>query len=56
MLERMRESSRSGLTMVIFAIIIVVFAISFGAPMDGCQKTSGPQRAATVDGDAVMTD
>jgi parvulin-like peptidyl-prolyl isomerase len=42
--------------MVIFAIIIVVFAISFGAPMDGCQKTSGPQRAATVDGDAVMTD
>lgn len=56
MLERMRESSRSGLTMVIFAIIIVVFAISFGAPMDGCQQSSGPRRAATVDGDDLMTD
>lgn len=56
MLERMRESSRSGLTMVLFAIIIVVFAISFGAPMDGCQQSSGPQRAATVAGTEVMTD
>lgn len=56
MLERIRESSRSGLTMVVFAVIIVVFAFSFGAPMDGCQQASGPQRAATVAGHDVMTD
>ncbi len=56
MLERIRESSRSGLTMVIFAIICVVFAISFGAPMDGCQRSNGPERAATVNGHDVMTD
>lgn len=56
MLERMRESSRSGLTMVVFAIIMVVFAISFGAPMDGCQQSSGPKRAATVNGEDLMTD
>lgn len=56
MLEKMRESSRSGLTMVIFAIIMVVFAISFGAPMDGCQQSSGPKRAATVHGEDLMTD
>ena len=42
--------------MVLFAIIIVVFAISFGAPMDGCQQTSGPRRAATVAGHDIMTD
>lgn len=42
--------------MVVFAIIMVVFAISFGAPMDGCQQSSGPKRAATVDGEDVMTD
>ena len=56
MLERMRESSKSGLTMIIFAVIMVVFAISFGAPMDGCQAKSGPQYVATVAGHDIQTD
>ena len=56
MLERMRESSRNGLTLVFFAIITVVFAISFGAPMDGCTSSSGPVREATVNGYDVMSD
>lgn len=52
----MRESSKSGLTMVIFAIIMVVFAFSFGAPMDGCQARSGPKYIATVNGYDIETD
>lgn len=56
MLDRMRESSKSGLTMIVFAIIMVVFAISFGAPMDGCQAKSGPQYVASVSGHDIETD
>lgn len=56
MLDRMRESSKSGLTMIVFAIIMVVFAISFGAPMDGCQAKSGPQYVATAAGHDIETD
>jgi len=55
MLERIRESSRNGLTMVIFAIIMVVFAISFGAPQDGCQYVAGPELLATVDGEDISS-
>ena len=56
MLDRMRESSKSGLTMIVFAIIMVVFAISFGAPMDGCQAKSGPQYVATAAGHDIESD
>ena len=56
MLEQMRESSKNGLTMVIFAIIMVVFAISFGAPMDGCQGGQmGPKFLAEVNDHDVMS-
>ena len=56
MLEQMREGSKNGLTMVIFVIIGVVFAISFGAPMDGCQQQSqGPKYLASANGTDVTT-
>ena len=56
MLERIRESSKSGLTMIVFAIIMVVFAFSFGAPSDGCQANSGPKYLATVHGEDIESD
>lgn len=42
--------------MVIFAIIIVVFAFSFGAPTDGCSSSGGAQEVASVAGHSLKTD
>ncbi len=57
MLEAVRRSARSGLSYIMVAGLIVIFAFFFGVPADGC--SSGPNAArnvATVAGDKVSSD
>jgi hypothetical protein len=57
MLDEVRRSTNSGYSIVLVALLIVVFIFFFGVPSDSC--SSGPQarkNVATVDGESVHSD
>ncbi|MEZ4458814.1 MAG: SurA N-terminal domain-containing protein [bacterium] len=49
MLNDIRQTSKSGATYIMVAILVVVFAVYFGAPQGSCNG-SGPTRVARVAG------
>ena len=57
MLDEVRRSTNSGYSIVLVALLIVVFIFFFGVPSDSC--SSGPQsrkNVANVNGEAVHSD
>lgn len=57
MLEDVRRSARSGLSYIMVAGLIVIFAFFFGVPADGCSSAPGARKhVATVAGEKVHTD
>lgn len=56
MLDKLRSSSRSALSYVLVGSLIVVFAVFFGAPADGCRASGGRVTMASVAGTEVVTD
>ncbi|MFU8806285.1 MAG: SurA N-terminal domain-containing protein, partial [Bradymonadaceae bacterium] len=56
MLDQMRRSTRSGFSYILVGLLIVVFAVFFGAPPEGCRQTGGRVLMATVAGNQIHTD
>lgn len=56
MLEQMRRSARSGFSYILVGLLIVVFAVFFGAPPEGCRQTGGRVLMATSAGNQIHTD
>jgi peptidyl-prolyl cis-trans isomerase D len=56
MLDQMRRSAKSGFSYILVGLLIVVFAVFFGAPPEGCRSTGGRVLMATVAGNQIHTD
>lgn len=57
MLQQVRRSARSGLSYIMVAGLIVIFAFFFGVPTEGCMSGQTVKRhLATVAGEDVYTD
>ena len=56
MLEKIRQSSQSGGTYVLVGLLIVVFAVFFGVPGDGCSAGASRKLVAQVEGTDLYTD
>jgi hypothetical protein len=57
MLDEVRRSTNSGYSIILVALLIVVFIFFFGVPSDSC--SSGPtsrKNVASINGEAVYTD
>lgn len=50
LLDQMRQSASSGWMYILVAVIIAVFALSMGTPMDGCTAKTDPREVARVNG------
>lgn len=56
MLQDIRSASRSGWTYIMVGVLIVVFAVFFGAPLDGCGSATQRALVAKVGGEDLHTD
>lgn len=56
MLDQMRRSTKSGFSYILVGLLIVVFAVFFGAPADGCRPSGSRALMASVDGNDIFTE
>lgn len=56
MLQKMRQSAKSGFSYILVGVLIVIFAVSFGAPTDGCNSGNANAKIATVAGNKIGND
>lgn len=56
LMEQIRNSTQSGLSYVLVAVLIVFFAVFFGVPADGCRASGGRVLMATVAGEDIYTE
>jgi len=56
MLQDIRSASRSGWTYILVGALIVVFAVFFGAPLDGCGQSTQRVKVAKVGGTVLFSD
>ncbi len=56
MLQHIRQSAKSGFSYILVGVLIVIFAVSFGAPTDGCNSDKGNPNMATVAGNKITND
>ncbi|MBA2661766.1 MAG: SurA N-terminal domain-containing protein [Bradymonadaceae bacterium] len=56
MLEQLRRSTKSGFSYILVGLLIVVFAVFFGAPADGCRASGGRTLMANAGGTDIYTD
>ena len=56
MLDQMRRSTKSGFSYILVGLLIVVFAVFFGAPADGCRPSGSRALMASVDGTDIFTE
>lgn len=56
MLEEIRRSTKSGWTYILVGLLIVVFAVFFGVPADGCGSGAQRRLVAQVGGADIYTD
>lgn len=56
MLEQLRYSAKSGFSYILVGVLIVIFAISFGVPTDGCTGSPSSAKLASVAGTSITND
>ncbi|RAL23500.1 hypothetical protein DL240_04895 [Lujinxingia litoralis] len=56
MLDQMRRATKSGFSYILVGLLIVVFAVFFGVPTDGCRPSGSRAHLATVGGEEIFTE